>query len=206
MRVRTRLTSVDELPERGSYLFTVVEPDGSQAEVFLVRCETDDAADADDEDDAGDVGDRTDDGRADGGQVEDGGVEAADGERAGDDVTPGPGVAAGDDEELPRDQDGSSVRAWRNFCLHETDQRLDRGVGDGVAMRDGEIICPRHGSAYDACSGHCDEGKAAGTDLIPVDVEIEDGEVYLTDDDLRFDHEGGIEDGDGPGSTSHINF
>lgn len=156
MGVRTRLTSVDEVPERGSYLFTVVEPDGSDEEVFLVRC-------ADDE--AGEAGDRID------------------------------------------GEDGVGVRAWKNFCLHETDQRLDRGIGNGVAIRDGEIICPRHGSAYDACSGHCDEGKAAGTDLLPVDVEVENGDVYLTDDELQFKHEGPIEDeDDGPDSTSHINF
>jgi nitrite reductase/ring-hydroxylating ferredoxin subunit len=142
--MRTRVTSFDEVPERGSFLFTVLEPDGREEEVILVRC---------------------------------------------------------------ADEEDEGVRAWKNYCLHEPDQRLDRGVGTGAAMRDGEIICPRHGSMYDACSGHCDDGEAAGTDLVAVDVELEDGDVYLTDDALRFKHQGSIdEDDDLPGSTSHLSF
>jgi len=97
------------------------------------------------------------------------------------------------------------VSAWKNFCQHETDQRLDRGRG--AAMREGEIVCPKHGSMFDVCSGHCDNGKAAGSTLVPVDVTVEDGVVYLTDDDCRFLHEDGIDDDDEmPGSTSHLSF
>lgn len=55
-----------------------------------------------------------------------------------------------------------SVEAWRNRCPHE-DQRFD--TGRGVPLRDGEIVCPRHGSLFDACSGACDNGEAAGTTL-----------------------------------------
>ncbi|MFC7212791.1 Rieske (2Fe-2S) protein [Saliphagus sp. GCM10025334] len=109
------------------------------------------------------------------------------------------------------------VEGWINRCMHEP-QRLD--VGRGVAMRDEEIICPRHGSMYDACSGACDNGEAAGTRLVGVDVTVEDGRVYLTDSIYHFDHEGGLEtdrdadedgardDGgdEGPSSTSHISF
>ncbi|WP_312907287.1 Rieske (2Fe-2S) protein [Natronosalvus caseinilyticus] len=109
------------------------------------------------------------------------------------------------------------VEGWINRCMHEP-QRLD--VGRGVAMRDEEIICPRHGSMYDACSGACDNGEAAGTRLVGVDVSVEDGRVYLTDSIYHFDHEGGLEDGgdggedgteddggsEGPSSTSHISF
>ena len=107
-------------------------------------------------------------------------------------------------------EDREEVEAWVNRCTHEA-QRLDRGFG--AAMRDGQVICPKHGSMFDTCSGDCDNGEAAGTTLVSVDVTVELGNVYLTDDDVEFVREGGIGDGDedsgdddGPSSTSHIGF
>jgi nitrite reductase/ring-hydroxylating ferredoxin subunit len=97
---------------------------------------------------------------------------------------------------------GEGVAAWVNDCPHEN-QRFDRG--DGAPMRDGEIICPRHGSLFDACTGGCDNGEAAGTILRSVAVTVADGTVYLTDDGYTFRHEGPRED-DEPGSTSHLSF
>ncbi|PCR91520.1 Rieske (2Fe-2S) protein [Natrinema ejinorense] len=102
----------------------------------------------------------------------------------------------------------NGVEAWINRCTHEA-QRFD--TGRGVAMRDGQLICPKHGSMFDACSGHCDNGEAAETTLPSVDISVDDGTVYLTDDAVTFAHEGGIDDGDdenddGPASTSHIGF
>jgi nitrite reductase/ring-hydroxylating ferredoxin subunit len=125
------------------------------------------------------------------------------------------------------DESNRSVEAWVNRCTHEA-QRLDRGFG--AAMRDGQIICPKHGSMFDACSGYCDNGEAADTTLVSVDVAVEGGDVYLTDDGYEFLHEGSIEDGgeddgggandgegddgdsgdddddDMPSSTSHVGF
>lgn len=96
------------------------------------------------------------------------------------------------------------VEGWTNRCTHEA-QRLDRGFG--AAIRDGEIVCPKHGSMFDSCSGYCDNGDAAGTTLPSIAVTIENGDVYLVDDDVSFEHAGGIDDGDdGPASTSHIGF
>jgi nitrite reductase/ring-hydroxylating ferredoxin subunit len=137
MPAGTHLTAASEVPEDGSWLFTVREPDNSEEEVILVCC------------------------------------------------------------------DGEVV-AWKNFCQHETDQRLDRGFG--AAVRDGEVICPKHGSMFDTCSGYCDNGEAMGSTLVPVEVAVEDSEVYLTEPTLRFAHEGGIEDDDMPGSSSHLTF
>jgi hypothetical protein len=77
---------------------------------------------------------------------------------------------------------------------------------------------------FDSCSGYCDNGDAADTTLVSVEVTVELGNVFLTDDDYEFVHEGSIEDGDAsdgaetgegngddedddmPGSTSHIGF
>jgi nitrite reductase/ring-hydroxylating ferredoxin subunit len=140
---RTRLTTVDAVPENGSFLFTVRERNGEEKEAILVRC----------------------------------------------------APTAG----------GKTVRAWRNFCQHETDQRLDRGFG--AAVREGEVICPKHGSMFDTCTGYCDNGKAAESYLSGVDVTVEDAVVYLTDSTVTFAHEGGIDDEDeGPSSTSHLTF
>ena len=118
------------------------------------------------------------------------------------------------DERDPSKQD--SVEAWVNRCTHEA-QRFDRGFG--APIRNGEIICPKHGSMFDTCSGYCDNGEAADTTLVSVEIAVEDGTVYLTDDDYEFAHEGSIEDGgdedgesgdddddDMPSSTSHIGF
>jgi nitrite reductase/ring-hydroxylating ferredoxin subunit len=105
------------------------------------------------------------------------------------------------------DGEDDAVTAWRNFCQHETDQRLDRGFG--AAVREGEVVCPKHGSMFDTCTGYCDNGKAAESYLSAVDVAVDDGDVYLTDQTVEFAHEGGIDDDDGdggPSSTSHLTF
>lgn len=115
----------------------------------------------------------------------------------------------GEDEEVVLVPCEDGVEAYRNYCMHETDQRLAR-EGIGAILRDGEIICPRHGSTFDACSGECDNGKAEGMTLAPVEVEVEDGEVYLVDDSVTYLWEGGRSDDDDdddmPNSTSHINL
>jgi len=103
-------------------------------------------------------------------------------------------------------EDGPPVEAWVNRCTHE-DQRLYR-EDVGAVIRDGGIVCPKHGSVFDSCSGGCENGPAADSVLSPVDVSVEDGEVYLTDDGFRFLREGGRQDDedDGPSSTSHLRF
>jgi nitrite reductase/ring-hydroxylating ferredoxin subunit len=112
----------------------------------------------------------------------------------------------GDPEEVivvPCERDGEDVVAWVNRCTHES-QRLERGFG--ASLRDGEIVCPKHGSLFDACEGDCANGPAAGTTLVSVGVTVNRGDVFLTDDGYEFSHEGGIDDGDdgGPDSTSHL--
>jgi nitrite reductase/ring-hydroxylating ferredoxin subunit len=97
------------------------------------------------------------------------------------------------------------VNAWVNNCTHEA-QRLHR-EGIGAVVRDGGIVCPKHGSVFDACSGYCDNGDAANTTLLSVDITVENGQVYLTDDDVDFLWQGPADDDDDddmPDSTSHI--
>ncbi len=95
------------------------------------------------------------------------------------------------------------VTAWVNRCTHEA-QRLD--VGRGAAMRDGGVICPKHGSIFDACTGECDNGDAAGTTLPSVEVAVELGEVYLVDEDYELLEDAGDDGDDGPSSSSHLSL
>lgn len=106
---------------------------------------------------------------------------------------------------VPCEDGDEPVRAWINRCMHE-DQRLHR-AGIGAAIRDGLIVCPRHGSMFDTCSGKCDNGEAAGTRLIELDIEVRDESIVLTDDTVELCHPGPEDDDDdGPQSTSHIQF
>ncbi len=100
---------------------------------------------------------------------------------------------------------GEGVEAWVNRCTHE-DQRLDRGGEVGAVLRDGGVVCPKHGSVFDACEGGCENGPAAGTTLLGVEVTVNRGDVFLTDDAYEFVGAGPDEDDDEPGSTSHLRF
>lgn len=105
------------------------------------------------------------------------------------------------------DANGPEIEAWVNSCTHEAQSLYREGVG--AVVRDGGVVCPKHGSIFDACSGYCDNGPAAETTLSAVEVSVEDGQVYLTDDDVRFLYEGPSADDvddDGPSSTSHLRF
>lgn len=102
------------------------------------------------------------------------------------------------------DDTGDPIEAWVNRCTHEN-QRLYR-EGVGAVTRDGDIVCPKHGSAFDACSGVCDNGEAADSTLQAVEIAIDDGQVYLTDETLTYIKPGVADDDDDddPKSTSHL--
>ena len=68
-------------------------------------------------------------------------------------------------------RDGSTVHAFTAVCTHQG--CLVREV------RDGEIHCPCHGSAFDATTGAVVQGPADEA-LEPVDVVVRDGEVIRT--------------------------
>ena len=91
------------------------------------------------------------------------------------------------------------VAAFRNYCQHWTDVRLDRD--DGAFVRNGEVFCQKHGATFEADSGYCNFGPCEGAVLEGVDVAVADGAVYLADDAYEFVRLGPARrDADGGGS------
>jgi nitrite reductase/ring-hydroxylating ferredoxin subunit len=86
------------------------------------------------------------------------------------------------------------VSAWRNYCPHWTDVRLDKG--SGAEFRDGELVCTRHGATFLPDSGECTYGPCEGATLEEVDVAVDDDGVYLAEEDYEFDHLGPKSDRD----------
>ena len=77
------------------------------------------------------------------------------------------------------------VAAWRNYCQHWTDVRLDKG--GGAALRNGEVLCQKHGATFQQDSGYCDHGPCEGSYLDEVGVVVRDGTVFLAEDGYEFD-------------------
>jgi nitrite reductase/ring-hydroxylating ferredoxin subunit len=93
------------------------------------------------------------------------------------------------------------VACWKNYCQHWTDVRLDKG--SGARVKGGEIWCKKHAATFDPASGECTFGPCEGAFLDEVEVRVEDGSVYLTDDDYGFVRRGPAEtDDDGGGLGS----
>lgn len=76
------------------------------------------------------------------------------------------------------------VEGWINDCQHFTHIPLDKGTG--AEMRDGEIICTNHGAYFDSETGLCTYGPCEGAYLEAIEIAIEDGDVYLVDDQYEF--------------------
>jgi len=81
---------------------------------------------------------------------------------------------------LTRLGDGAVV-AYTNYCPHWRDVRLDKG--SGALVRDGELVCQKHGATFEKADGRCNFGPCEGAVLDTFEVTVEDGDVYLTDDD-----------------------
>lgn len=117
MDTRTRITTVDTIPDAGSFIFSVRTRDGTETEAILVRT-------------------------------------------------------------------GTTIVCWLNRCRHYTHIRLDKG--SGATIRDGEILCTNHGAMFNIETGYCTHGPCEGSYLQPIDVQVVDQTVYLTDPDYEF--------------------
>ncbi|PSP73435.1 (2Fe-2S)-binding protein [Halobacteriales archaeon QS_3_64_16] len=77
-------------------------------------------------------------------------------------------------------REGEAVFGWRNSCPHEPEVRLDPGWGAEVC--EGQIVCHEHGARFEGGEGLCTYGPCRGKVLDPIDVEVQDETVYLTDE------------------------
>ncbi|SDJ82726.1 Rieske (2Fe-2S) protein [Natronorubrum texcoconense] len=98
--------------------------------------------------------------------------------------------------------DGLQLSCWLNYCQHLTHIKIDKG--SGAPMRDGELVCANHGAYFDSDSGECTYGPCEGAYLNDLEITVDDGDVYLTDDDYSFVGEGPIDDDDDLTSTSNV--
>ena len=95
------------------------------------------------------------------------------------------------------------VRAFRNYCQHWTDVRVDKD--DGALVRDGEVFCQKHGATFEADGGYCNFGPCEGAVLESVGVAVADGAVYLDDDAYELVRLG-PSSGNADGGGSRIDF
>jgi nitrite reductase/ring-hydroxylating ferredoxin subunit len=100
------------------------------------------------------------------------------------------------------DLDGDVV-AYENYCQHWTDVKLDSG--DGATIRNGEILCEKHGAYFEGDSGYCNYGPCEGAVLNDVAVEVREGTVYLADDGYEYVGLGPVDNGE-MGLNSRIEF
>jgi nitrite reductase/ring-hydroxylating ferredoxin subunit len=80
------------------------------------------------------------------------------------------------------------VVAMKNYCPHWTDVRFDSG--SGAEVRNGELVCTKHGATFERDTGYCTHGPCEGATVEQLDVTVDDGVVYLTDDDYDFEQTG----------------
>ncbi|MBB6646330.1 Rieske (2Fe-2S) protein [Halobellus ruber] len=80
---------------------------------------------------------------------------------------------------LARLDDGTIV-AYTNYCPHWRDVRLDKGSGANV--RNGDLVCGKHGATFAKATGDCDYGPCEGAVLDTFEVTVAGGDVYLTDE------------------------
>ncbi|WP_281194826.1 Rieske 2Fe-2S domain-containing protein [Halorubrum sp. F4] len=125
-----------------------------------------------------------------------------------DSVADGEGDVGADDDGtveaeaiLIRLDDG--VSAFRNYCQHWTDVRLDKD--EGAFVRNGEVFCQKHGATFEGEGGYCNFGPCEGAVLESVGVAVADGSVYLDDDAYEFVRRGPSRRDDA-GGDSRIDF
>ncbi|MFB6220397.1 MAG: Rieske (2Fe-2S) protein [Halolamina sp.] len=88
----------------------------------------------------------------------------------------------------------SEVTGWFNYCQHWRDVNLD--TGDGATLRNGEIVCARHGATFEADDGECTYGPCEGAVLDELPVRTTDGAVFLDTGEYTFVRVGPVEESD----------
>lgn len=111
---------------------------------------------------------------------------------------------SGDEREAILVRTDGELYVWLNYCQHYTHIKIDKG--SGAEMRGDELICENHGAYFESDTGFCNFGPCEGAYLNDVEIAVEDGTVYLTDDDYEFVRAGPAESDDDMESKSNYKF
>jgi nitrite reductase/ring-hydroxylating ferredoxin subunit len=74
---------------------------------------------------------------------------------------------------------GNDVFAYQNYCVH-VGHPLNWAPDSFLTKDRSAIICASHGAVYEIDSGLCVAGPCKGKQLRRVDVDVRDGEIYVT--------------------------
>lgn len=74
---------------------------------------------------------------------------------------------------------GDKVFAYRNHCVH-AGHPLNWQPDQFLTVDGKQLICASHGAVYDIASGDCAGGPCRGGSLQSVEVEVRNGEVWVT--------------------------
>ncbi len=77
---------------------------------------------------------------------------------------------------------GDDVYAYQNFCVH-VGHPLNWRPDSFLTKKKDAIICASHGATYGIETGACTGGPCKGRELRKVEVEVRDGEVFVTGPD-----------------------
>ena len=77
---------------------------------------------------------------------------------------------------------GERAFAYHNECPH-AGRRLDWAPGKFL-IDAGFLICAAHGASFFVESGRCYAGPCIGSGLVPINVDVIDGDVRLSSDAL----------------------
>lgn len=77
---------------------------------------------------------------------------------------------------------GNEVFAYQNYCVH-AGHPLNWNPDSFLTKDDSAIICSSHGACFEIETGTCFAGPCVGKSLRKVDVEIDNGVVYVTGPD-----------------------
>ena len=72
------------------------------------------------------------------------------------------------------------LTAWRNVCPHQG-RALNWAPDEFLFSPDGLLVCSHHGASFELGEGQCVAGPCKGDWLTRVEVQVEDGWVYLAD-------------------------
>ncbi|MDJ0911809.1 MAG: Rieske 2Fe-2S domain-containing protein [Woeseiaceae bacterium] len=77
---------------------------------------------------------------------------------------------------------GDDVYAYQNFCVH-VGHPLNWRPDSFLTKKKDAIICASHGAMYTIDTGVCAGGPCKGRELRKVEIEVRDGEIFVTGPD-----------------------